>query len=495
MNYIHPLKYIENSANNYPNDIAFIVGEKKIDYKNLDRLVKELAVKLKESGMRPGDIVVALMGNSIEYVITLFAALENNAIVFPVSPKAKEAELDLMFGKLQVDFLISSSKNYLEGFDFGARKNIGLVGVVEFNDNNLSVDEVSRNENFVTENSGEKTDKAMIMTSSGTTGVPKLMYLDYEYLDYTLRISSESFNFEKEVMLGIVPPQHFIFIATVLVTLFWGSTMVLFEDFIPSVVLDTWSKMKANSLVISPFILNILVEAFDENKYDVFSMKRLIIGSSPMSQSVYEKARDRLKIDIYVGYGAIEASVISYKKDNGIYERGCVGTVSPYVKVKVFDDNGNEVKAGEIGHVGIFSKALIDGYLNNEEANKKLYFGDYLILGDNGFFTEEGILFLSGRTSMAINVAGKKVDPVEVEDVLNSHPDIVESVVYGFIKESTEIVHAKIITKKQDFSVSDIQEHCRKFLSDYKIPKKISLIEEIPRTKVGKIARSEIIKD
>lgn len=490
--FVSPKDFIANSAKKTPEKIAITFEGQSLTFAEFDTAIKKASQRFKKENMQPGSLVVLFMSNSIEFFVSLLAVLDNNAVAFPVSPKLTTAELKPFMGKAKVDFVIADKLKNLLKAPKGDKSNLGKVLLVKVKNKKVKFKRLINNKKFVNDNKAPE-DKAMIMTSSGTTGTPKLMYLSKKYLYHTVKSAQDAYDLsDQDIALSLVPPQHIMGIAVPFSIFYLGATLHLVDDFNPGKILQKINDEKITVTMIAPFALSVLADLYNPDKYDVSTLQKCISGGSPLSEELYSKVRQRMNIPVQQAYGSIETSLTTFKMNQDIYEDN-VGKVVINGELKIFGDDNEPLPQGEVGRVGVSSPTVIEGYLNTK-LNNELFIDKYFLIGDRGFLDQDNNLHLVGRTNFVINVAGKKVDPVEIENVLNTHAGIKESLAYGEVRENTEVVKAFIVLQDNNLRATDIQEFCKISLSDFKIPKSITFIDVMPRNRFGKIQRSELFK-
>ena len=488
---VAPKDFISSIAAISPGKPALIFKDQVLTYKELDEKINVASQIFKKQGVTKGSVLAFLYGNSFEFWIGFFAAIKQGAVVFPVFPKLSLPEIQFLLRQIKPDFLfLDSSKTPLEK-DFLA----GLVGqafsfkVTENLD--LEITELIREENFISPLFNPAGNNLLLMTSSGTTGRPKLMFLDEEYVYNMTFAALEGFQTdENHVSLSLAPPQHFIGIVLPLSAWRQRTTVVLVDEVVPDYVLKTIEKHQVVLTVATPFVLSILADVFNSN-FNISSLKKCISGGSPLSKKIYDTFTSKTKLPLHQGYGSIEAGLVATKLDDGQFEENFGGSVSRLSKVKIFSDGHQELDTGEVGIIAVSGPVVIKGYVGDPALNTKVFVGDYILTGDRGYLDNSGKLYILGRSDDVINIAGKKVDPVEVENVLNSFPGVKESAIFGFSDNENTFIKALLVTSA-DTDLTQLQQFCHDNLSSHKVPKIFKVVHSLPKDKLGKTIRKQL---
>jgi acyl-CoA synthetase (AMP-forming)/AMP-acid ligase II len=202
------------------------------------------------------------------------------------------------------------------------------------------------------------------------------------------------------------------------------------------------------------------------------------------------------KTEIYVMYGQTEASArLSYLEPSDVTRKmGSIGKGIPGVRLRVLRKDGTEVLPGEVGEITAEGDCLMKGYWNNPGATQKTLKANRLYTGDLATIDEEGFIFVVGRASEIIKSGSYRIHPIEIEEVLNSHPGVLESAAVGVDDTVLGEAIVAFIVARPDGSPppSDLLRHARKFLPAFKVPRKIVFVDRLPKTSSGKIKRAAL---
>ena len=275
--------------------------------------------------------------------------------------------------------------------------------------------------------------------------------------------------------------------------MFLGSTLVLRRKLKPPLVLEDIEKYKATAMVVVPVMLSRILDAMEkmEKKPDLSSLRIVFVSGSQLGAELATRALKDLGPVIYNMYGStIAFATIAGPKD---LERNAatVGPVVKGVKVKILDDNGNEVPRGEVGRIFVGNAFPFEGYTGG---GGKQIIDSLLSSGDVGYFDKRGLLYVSGRDDEMIVSGGENVFPAEVEDLISGHPDVVEATAIGVDDKEWGARLPAFVVKKPDATVDGdaIKVYVREHLARYKVPREVVFLEELPRNPTGKVLKREL---
>jgi long-chain acyl-CoA synthetase len=241
---------------------------------------------------------------------------------------------------------------------------------------------------------------------------------------------------------------------------------------------------------------SVLAKSHFRQRPDFSSLRLCVTASAPMPKKLNQQFYEKFGIYVRQLYGSTETGTISVNL--GPYIEGSldsVGTPIAGVEVEVFTDDGRIAKTGEIGEFAVKSKATIKGYHGLGEANKEVFRDGYFFTGDLGKRDEEGLLYLVGRKKFFINRGGYKIDPYEIEELLESHPRVDEAVAIGVPTPFGDEKVKAVIVLNGPCTEEDIVEYCRGKIADFKIPSLVEFRECLPKSPTGKIRRTMLLSE
>jgi long-chain acyl-CoA synthetase len=262
--------------------------------------------------------------------------------------------------------------------------------------------------------------------------------------------------------------------------------MVLMRKFVSRQLIELVQKERISVLIGSPFIFRVLAEHV-EDPLSFASVRICLSSGAPMPRNLTERFLNEFSLTVRQQYGSSETGTIAIEAEDEALG-ATVGPPLANVEVKIIGETGAELPAGETGEILVKSATMTNGYVGEHVDNRKFFHQGFFRTRDLGFIDQRGNLVLTGRMKRLINVAGIKVDPVEVENVLKSHPGVKDVSVHAEIgKLEMEVLKATIVALPgSGLSRSKIIKHCRAHLAEFKIPRIIEFKASLPVNLLGK---------
>lgn len=481
--------------------IAVVSNGERLTYEELDDRVSALAASLSDLGLGRGDIVAILAENSLRYLIEVLALSRLGAISQPLNWRYHPTELvyvirhsgavaafvdgDLMdVAKAILDQVDAVSHVVVHGVDTAPP---GWVRVEDLeaagagrrvDDADVSLDDVQR-----------------ILYTSGTTGHPKGVALSHgnvlwNHLGQIIELGLDSSD-------RVLASSPFFHVGGLdipgLAMLNIGATLVICSARDESRIAELIEREQITGMLLPPLIARRVLDLPTE--HDLTSLGWVIAGSYP--DETVERLRGRVPgLRVITSYGMTElCNGIAYLDEaHQFTKRGSIGTPFPHVDIRIVDDLGEAVGVNEVGELHVRGPKVFSGYWNEPEATRAAFDGDWFRTGDYVRRDEDSYLWFVDRKKDMIKSGGENVASVEVERVLLTHPDVVEAAVVGHPDETwTQVVVAFVeVSKGSSVTSVDIEQHCRQNLGGFKIPKRIHIVDALPRSDVGKILKREL---
>lgn len=489
-------------------DIPFLIFyDETITYKDLDRRTDAFAAFLIEKGVRKGDIVSFMLGNTPAFFDTLLGVQKTGAVAGPISCWWQAAE---------VAFLVNDSKPKVLVMDpeyahlvSQIKDNIPSVEQIIINapapmDLDFSckyLPEILKNYNGQTirKTPLSRDDTASLMYTSGTTGRPKGVMLSHNGIIFGAKRKTEQVPIEKtERILCVLPLFHSGGLNDLAFPcIYRGATIVLRRNFSASEFWECVEQFKVNGFYIVPTMWNILLRAPEADTADTTSLRIGLSGAAPIPPEQLMECENRFGIPIIEAYGSTEntGGITANEKDNRKF--GSIGTAMPDIEVDIFDDESNTVPAGEIGEIVVKGETVMKGYYNNPAATAETIKDGWLYTGDVGYKDRDGFFFIVDRKKDMIIRGGVNVYPKEIESVLANYPTI-EAVsvvahphdVYG------QVARACIVLQRgETCTEEEIRKFCEGKLAEYKIPEYFVFRASLPANAVGKVVKKDLIRE
>ena len=503
------LEMFHRTAANYPDHEAIVHQSDRLTYRTLSEKARRLSSYLTRTGVRTGDRVVLLLANSPSYLISYFGVLGSGAAVVALNPDTTPHELKHLLSDSEPKGIICDA-SVLPMLALGIGSSAFPAFIVA--DGCLSPDSdrgrqnVERLADIVEVTSPldvdiviSDSDLAQIIYTSGTTGKPKGVMLTHRNLiANTQSIVTYLKLTDRDRVLVILPFFYSYGNSLLLTHVFVGGTLVLSEQFVflnQVVSQMLQEKVTGFSGVPSSYAMLLRKSVFPRTRFE--HLRYITCAGGALSKSAIQELQSCLPAtEIYIMYGQTEASArLSYLDPDKLKEKiGSIGKGVPGVALGVLKEDGARVGPGEVGEIVAQGHCLMTGYWNSPAETQKVLKDNKLYTGDLATIDDEGFIYIVGRHSDLIKSGSYRVHPLEIEDVLQSHPDVIESAVVGvddaILGES--IVGFVVTREGRCVSSSEVLRFARQFLPNYKLPKRVVFAESLPKTSSGKIKRQEL---
>lgn len=415
---------------------------------------REIARELRSRGLRRGDVVAVQMRNSTELLALLVACFELRITILPIDRDARTSERETITGL------------------FGAR---GLVTDGSHGEAVIST--------LATGEARSCPEAALIKLTSGSTGKPRGVLTTEENLIADCTNICETMGIrEDDVNLGAIPFSHsYGFSNLVTPLLLQGTAIVVSNDYMPLSLLRLANEFGVTFVPGIPMIYDHLSRLPDEDG-SFETVRTFISAGAPLPPPVARAFRERHGASIHTFYGCSECGGISYDRLGGAAERGTVGAPMRNVRVEIDTD----------GRLAVRSGAVAAGYLEGTAADSARFTNGRFLTDDLCELTEDREIRITGRTAALINIAGKKVNPREVENVILGIEGVRQVAVFGISGGARgEIIHAAVVA---DDTVTRqmVRNRCLAELSAHKVPRVVRLLDALPLDERGKLKRSEL---
>jgi long-chain acyl-CoA synthetase len=519
----------EQSIEKYSTNVSYINMGKSITFAELDGLSRDFAAYLQSTGLKKGDAVAIMMPNLIQYPVALFGILRAGMTVVNVNPLYTPRELqhqltdsnakaivivenfaftlsdvikntavetvlltslgDMLapLKKLVTNFAVKHIKKLVPAYD--------LPNAVRF----LKALKQGHNQEYQRpEVTGE--DLAFLQYTGGTTGLSKGAMLTHRNivgnLEQTSVILEDVIEPGKEMVVTALPLYHiFALQGNCLTYLKFGCSNLLITNprDMPGFVAEL-AKYPFTVITGVNTLFNGLLNTPGFADLDFSGLKFALGGGAAVQRPVAERWQQATGLVLLEGYGLTECCpTVTVNPPQLKAYKGSIGMPVPSTDIKLVDEEGNEVPMGEAGEMLVKGPQVMKGYLNRPDATDEMIVDGWLATGDIATCDEDGYFYIVDRKKDMILVSGFNVFPNEIEEVAAMHEDVVEAAAIGVPHDvSGEIVKLVVVRKNPDFSEKDLIEHCRKYLTGYKVPKKVEFTDELPKSNVGKILRREL---
>jgi long-chain acyl-CoA synthetase len=471
-------------------------------YTNLDqeREASRLAHALRRLGVGAGDRVVVMLPNCPEVTQSYGAILKCGGVIVPVIFLLGDREVAHILVDSEAKVVITATDMLAKvEAQIGVLPTLHHVLLVDGGGDgktlSLAAQRAAEPDVFPTVDRGPD-DLAVILYTSGTTGVPKGVALSHDNLESNARAAASLHELGREDWaVAVLPLSHSYGLTVMNAGHILGSRAALLRWFQPEAVLRTIEEFRAVSMSAVPTMLVYLLNYPDANRFDTRSMRVWGSGAAPLPVEIVEPFERKFGGRILEGYGLTEASpVVSAHRLSGPRKLGSVGRAIPGVEITIQDDLDRPLPAGELGEVCVRGRNVMVGYYRNPEETARTVRAGWLHTGDMGRLDPDGFLFIVERKKDLIIRGGFNIYPREVEEVLYAHPKVAEAAVVGMKDElmGEDVLAFVVLRSGERASAEEIAAFCEARLARFKCPKRIRVVESLPKSPIGKILRKEL---
>ena len=474
-------------------------------YRQFDDEVNRAAATLLSLGVRKGDRVSMLLTNRAEYLIFYFACFKVGAWAGPVNALLKPQEIEFIIANSEAGTVVTQPdlRPHLDAALERARS-LKHVIIVE-DDGTWSVsEEPQRGSGFGAHGSASSpelaaTDEAVIIYTSGTTGKPKGVLLTHgNMLSNAKQIAEWLHLTEADRSLMIMPLFHVnALMATGLAVLWVGGSIVLAPRFSASRHWETISRYGVTYFGSVATMLSMLNHTYSKGalaELDTDRFRFALCGSAPVPVEVLKTFESLFSCPVIEGYGLSESTCRS--TFNPIDEHRRVGSVGLPIgnEIRIFDDSDRELGPRQVGEIVLRGPNIMKGYYKNETATRDAFRSGWFHTGDLGYRDEDGYFYVVDRKSDMIIRGGENIYPREIDEVLYQHPAVNDAATVGVPHElyGEEVKSFVVLRNGQKATEQELIEFCVERLADFKCPKSIEFVEDIPKGPTGKLLKREL---
>ncbi len=468
----------------------------ELSYRELDERTNALANAWRAHGLRAGEGVAILARNHRGFLEAVFGAAKCGARIVLLNTSFAGPQIREVAQREGTDLLVYDDEysDTLKGIDDPPRGRFRAWADEPGED---TLDALIEGADPGTPPKPDEWPKITILTS-GTTGTPKgAPRSEPRSLSLIGGLLSKVPFHAREVTELCVPMFHALGFMQAMVGVGLGSTLVVRRRFDPEQTLDSLEEHRASAMVMVPVMLSRFVD-LDEDKIkerDLSSLRIVFVSGSALGADLAQRATNALGPVIYNLYGSTEIAYATIATPEDLEaEPGTVGKVVRGSIVKLFDEGGKEVPAGESGRIFVGNLSQFEGYTGG--GNKDMVEG-LMASGDVGHFDSEGRLYVDGRDDEMIVSGGENVFPAEVEELLAAHDDIHEAAAVGVDDEKfgQRLKAFVVLRDGAKLSEDEIKAYVKDNLANYKVPREVVFMDELPRNPTGKVLKRELVED
>ena len=481
----------ETMARARPRKGGIFWGRETIRYAELaDRIGLYASNLSARAGVRPGNRVGLLLKNCPEFVYALYAALKLGAVVVPINNFLKAPEIQHIVDDGKLDCLVTSG-DFSETLSKVSGTHVWqVVDLEKPGAAPVATWPVLR-----------RSETAVIIYTSGTTGKPKGALLSHGNIDSNVQSCVKALEETGDDRLTLLLPMFHSFMLTVCIftPLSMGAGIVLIRSVHPfKAAMREMIVNRATIFVGIPQIFQALAQAkIPFWMHWVLKIRMAVSGAAPLPRETLDLFERKMRFPLLEGYGLSEASpVVSFNPIRGVRKAGSVGLPLPDIEVKIFDDHGVELPAGQVGEIVVRGPNVMQGYYNHPAETAEALRNGWLHTGDMGRKDDDGYIYIVDRRKELLLVRGMNVYPREIEEVIYQFPNVREAAVVAKADEKRGEIPVAFVSAVDGAAVESdaLLKFCRERLADYKVPREVRVVVSLPRTATGKIAKLELKK-
>lgn len=492
---------LARNARKMPNQEAIVDGGDRISYLDFHNNVNLLASSFAKEGIKKGDKVILFMPNTKEFLYTYFAVLRLGAIIVPISARLTTPEIEYILGHSEGTAVVAHEMLFDQVKDLSDKYSLLCIKTGQ------EVGKWKSFEQFMDQGEGaeiscqqSEDDDATILYTSGTTGNPKgVLFTHRNILSVATMICIEMSMKSTSRILQMMPLSHSAPLHLFLVSgIYVGATHVLAPTFTPELLLELVSVEKTTHFFGAPVAYLFTAKHPKVTDYDLSSMEYWVYGGSPLGTNEVRFISQKFNTkNLQCVYGLTEAGpngTLLAKEEHEL-KAGSIGKRAALnCEIKLVNEYGEEVEQGEIGEIALYGEGNMKAYYKNEELTKRTLKDGWLLTGDMAKQDGDGFFWVVDRKKDLIISGGVNIFPMEIEELLATHPKIAEVAVVGVPHPDWgETVKAFIVVKEP---LGNIEGECKSFLdgklAQYKIPKLFEVINQLPRNPTGKILKTKL---
>lgn len=490
---------LERNARLIGNQVFVHFEGQDLTYAELDAAARRLARVLRNRGARKGDRIGILLPNGLDAVVSYWAVQVLGAVAVPIAPMLRVAEVHHIVKQAGIDIIFVDEETESVGRK-AAENGLVVSTILDFSPN-ASGDalraEIARADPVTETWFADRADLANIFFTSGTTGVPKGA-MQTHFCQYSTVRDMMVFNgwrFAEPVCYCALPLTNNMGCTVLMnLTMFAGGKLVLDKRWDTKRAMAAIRDHKISYVLGPPTIFVYMVSEFDPETDDLSSLRLCLVGGAPVPTEVLTRFEALAGARIVQAYGATEVTGgVAIDPIVGTRKLGSAGLPIGSSRLEIVDDDGRELPAGELGEIRVQGDTVGAGYWGDAEASAKSFTARGWLSGDIGRLDEDGYLYVVDRKKDLIISGGFNIYPIELENLLYSHPDIRLCAVIGIPDaHKGEVAVAVIVPRAIPPQAEEIIAYCREHIAAYKVPRRIFFVDEIPTNPVGKVLKREL---
>jgi len=488
---------LRRTARRYPDREAVVDGNQRVTYRELDRLANRFANALLAGGYPKGTVVAFASLNCLEFFVALYGTVKAGLVFLPVNPFFKPEEMAYAVNNARARVFLFDGR--LVPFLQGALPKFESVDrILCFR---LDSDEYAGFNSFLQSGSPEEprvilddNDVALMLYTGGTTRFPRAAQLTH--LNLFCVVSSVLIDLPcsfRDKSLAVMPLFHVAACAYSLMCLFVGGTVVVLPRVDMKEILETVQREKITLIVLLPPLYRQMLDHPDFGKYDLSSIRLATYFAAVMPENLLHELMEKLCPNLCLMFGQTEMSpsVTVFKPEDQLRKKKSLGNPTVHVEIAVMDEAGNLLPPGQVGEFVYRAPTVMKGYFNNDEENEKAFRYGWFHSGDMGYLDEDHYVYFVDRKKDMIKTGGENVASIEVEKTIYEDPRVQEVCVVCLPHDRWIEAVTAFVTPKPGAVIreDEILALCKSKMAGFKVPKKVVLLDDLPRSSVGKVLK------
>jgi O-succinylbenzoate-CoA ligase len=497
---------ILRNAKKFPEKEAIIFEDQRMTYKVFNEKANKLANALISSGLKSGDRVAIMNHNSLLYALSFFGIWKAGGIAVPLNNLFKARELEFLLNDSSPIIFIFGG-NYIDIVNSMRSKLKSIRKYICFD---KETEDITSFDKFIDLHSSEEPSVSLseescasIIYTSGTTGIPKGVMLSHRnHLADARNTVIELSLRPNDKCLNTLPFYHTGGVCIMLRHIYVGNTQVLMRSFDPIKVLEILEKEGITIVFLVPTMIIAILQVPEIEKYNLTNLRMVLYGAASMPVELLKRAMKIFNCEFLQIYGQTEAGpcmTVLRPEDHHvegppeqIKKLASAGRSIINFEVKVVDESGKEVKPGEVGEIIGRGENVMMGYWNRPDETAQTLKDGWLYTGDLATVDEDGFIYIVDRKKDMIISGGENIYPREIEELLYTHPAILEAAVIGVPHPYWGETVKAIVSIKKGMKVTEeeIIQFCKENLASYKKPTSVEFLDSLPKSAQGKILKN-----
>ncbi len=485
--------FLHSAAEHHGDRTALKLDDTEVSYGQFDDASARVAGLLHERGMQAGDRVGLMLPNVPYFPILYYGILRAGGAVVPMNPllKAREVEFYLTDPGAKILFGWGDMAQAAEGGADAADAEAIIVTPGEFED---MLGDAEAQESVA---EADDADTAVLLYTSGTTGKPKGAELTHYNLRRQVEVVRDLFTVEPDdVILGALPLFHaFGQTCGMNVCVGVGGCLTLLPRFDAAKALEIIQRDRVTIFEGVPTMYSAMLHCDRRDEFDTSQLRLCVSGGAAMPGEVMRGFEKAFECKVLEGYGLSETSpVASFNHPDRERKVGSIGTPIDGVEMKVVSEDGDDVAQGEVGEIVIRGHNVMKGYWDRPDATEEAIVDGWFYTGDMGKVDDDGYFFIVDRKKELIIRGGYNVYPREIEEILYEHPAVREAAVIGIAHDELgeEVAAAVSLKEGEEADPDELRSYAKEQLAAYKYPRKVWIVDDLPKGPTGKILKREI---